>query len=141
MTSKSKFLEHLLATAQSRLNIGFSSLIDIDAYVELTLFKLKIKYKVNIMVQRSVILLLMMVVFVGCGEDEPDKVKPKVVDDVADEGPMKRILWETDGAKMALIPAGSFEMCNSSDKPEHWMMRSRPVHTVELDAFYIDNHH
>ena len=37
MTSKSKFLEHLLATAQSRLNIGFSGLIDIDAYVELTL--------------------------------------------------------------------------------------------------------
>ena len=39
------------------------------------------------MIQRSVILLLIMVVWVvwvvwvGCGEDEPDKVKPKEVDD------------------------------------------------------------
>ena len=37
------------------------------------------------MIQRPVIvlLLLMMVVWVGCGEDEPEKVKPKVVDEVA----------------------------------------------------------
>ena len=57
------------------------------------------------MIQRPVILLLllMMVVWVGCGEDEPEKVKPKVVDEVADEGPMKRIIWEADGAKMVLI--------------------------------------
>mgnify|MGYP000877256399 FL=1 len=35
------------------------------------------------MVQRSVILLLvMMIVFVGCGEDGPEKVKPK-----EEEGP------------------------------------------------------
>ena len=33
-------------------------------------FKLKIKYKVNIMTRRSVILLLIMVVWVGCGGDE-----------------------------------------------------------------------
>ena len=44
------------------------------------------------MVKRSVVVLplVLMVVFVGCGEDEPDKVKPKeVVDDkeVVDEGP------------------------------------------------------
>ena len=92
------------------------------------------------MIQRPVIvlLLLMMVVWVGCGEDEPEKVKPKVVDEVADEGPMKRIIWEADGAKMALIPAGSFEMGDSKDEPEAWMKRSLPVHTVELDAFYMD---
>ena len=91
------------------------------------------------MIQRLVVvLLLVMVVFVGCGDDEPDKVKPKVVDEVADEGPMKRIIWEADGAKMALIPAGSFEMGDSKDEPEAWMKRSLPVHTVELDAFYMD---
>ena len=92
------------------------------------------------MIQRPVIvlLLLMMVVWVGCGEDEPEKVKPKVVDEVADEGPMKRIIWEADGAKMALIPAGSFEMGDSKDEPEAWMKRSLPVHTVELDALYMD---
>ena len=56
------------------------------------------------MVQRFIaVLLVLMVVFVGCGEDEPEKVKPKEVDEVADEGPMKRIIWEADGAKMVLI--------------------------------------
>ncbi len=91
------------------------------------------------MIQRFVVVLLvLMVVFVGCGEDEPEKVKPKEVDEVADEGPMKRIIWEADGAKMALIPAGSFEMGDSKDEPEAWMKRSLPVHTVELDAFYMD---
>ena len=93
------------------------------------------------MVQRFIaVLLVLMVVFVGCGEDEPEKVKPKEVDEVADEGPMKRIIWETDGAKMALIPAGSFEMGDSKDEPEAWMKWSRPVHTIELDAFYMDVH-
>ena len=82
--------------------------------------------------------MLLLVVLVGCGEDEPEKVKPKEVD--ADEGPMKRIIWEADGASMALIPAGSFEMGDSKDEPEAWMKWSRPVHTVELDAFYMDVH-
>ena len=45
-----------------------------------------------------------------------------------------------DGAEMALIPAGSFEMGVSKDEPEAWMKRSHPVHTVELDAFYMDVH-
>ena len=89
--------------------------------------------KVNFMVQRSVILLLMMVVFVGCGEDEPEKVKPKEVDEVADERPMRRIIWEKDGAKMVLIPAGSFEM---GDHLDNWS-NALPVHTVELNAFYM----
>ena len=50
------------------------------------------------MVQRFIAVLLMFV-WVGCGEDEPDKVKPK-----EDEGPEKRIVWKKDGAEMALIP-------------------------------------
>ena len=71
------------------------------------------------MVKRFVVLLLLMlVVFVGCGEDEPEKVKPK---EVVDEAPEEGIIWKKDGARMALIPAGSFEM-------------------VELDAFYMDIH-
>ena len=61
------------------------------------------------MVQRSVILLLvMMVVLGGCGEDEPNKVKPK-----EDEEPEERIIWKKDGTEMVLIPAGSFEMGDS----------------------------
>jgi len=88
------------------------------------------------MVQRLVVVLLvLMVVFVGCGEDEPEKVKPK-----ENEGPVKEITWEKDGSKMALIPAGSFEMGDSKNDPENYMKRSRPVHTVELDGFYMDIH-
>ena len=82
------------------------------------------------MVKRLVIVLLMIVVLVGCGEDEPDRVKPKEVE-VVDEGP--EIIWETDGAVMRLIPAGSFEMgANDGDVDE------KPIHSVELDAFYMD---
>jgi formylglycine-generating enzyme required for sulfatase activity len=39
---------------------------------------------------------------------------------------------------MVLIPFGSFEMGDSKNEPESWMKRSRPVHTVELDEFYMD---
>jgi hypothetical protein len=82
------------------------------------------------MVKRLVIVLLMIVVLGGCGEDEPDRVKPKEVE-VVDEGP--EIIWETDGAVMRLIPAGSFEMgANDGDVDE------KPIHSVELDAFYMD---
>jgi len=42
--------------------------------------------------------------------------------------------------KMALIPAGSFEMGDSKNEPEDWMKPARPVHRVELDAFYMDVH-
>ena len=52
--------------------------------------------KVNMMVQRLVVLLLMMVVFVGCGDDES-------VEDLKDTDAKNIILG------MALIPAGSFD--------------------------------
>ncbi|HIA67965.1 TPA: formylglycine-generating enzyme family protein, partial [Candidatus Poribacteria bacterium] len=41
-----------------------------------------------------------------------------------------------DNAKMALIPAGSFEMGDHLDN----MADALPLHTVELDAFYMDIH-
>ena len=47
----------------------------------------------------------------------------------------EEIIWEKDGAKMALIPAGSFEM---GDHFNEGYASERPVHTVELDAFYMD---
>ena len=83
------------------------------------------------MIQRFVVVLLVMVFFVGCGEDEPEKVKPK-----EDERPAKRIIWKKDGSRMALIPAGSFEMGHHLGN----MANALPVHTVELDAFYMDIH-
>ncbi|MDP6596224.1 MAG: formylglycine-generating enzyme family protein [Candidatus Poribacteria bacterium] len=48
--------------------------------------------------------------------------------------PEQRITWEKDGAEMALIPAGSFEMGDHLDG----MSNALPVHTVELDRFYMD---
>ena len=53
--------------------------------------------------------------------------------------PNKIILGKA-GAKMALIPAGSFQMGDSKNEAESWMKRSRPVHKVKLDAFYMDVH-
>ena len=52
----------------------------------------------------------------------------------------EKITWKKDNSQMALIPVGSFEMGDSKNEPESWMKRSRPVHTVELDAFYMDVH-
>ena len=47
-----------------------------------------------------------------------------------------KIKWNKDGAKMILIPEGSFEMGDHLDN----MDNALPVHTVELDAFYMDIH-
>jgi len=52
----------------------------------------------------------------------------------------KKIIWKKDGAEMAYIPAGSFEMGDAMNEPDEWMEGARPVHTVELDVFYIDIH-
>ena len=47
----------------------------------------------------------------------------------------QKITWNKDGSQMALIPAGSFEMGFNEGKDDG---RELPVHTVELDAFYMD---
>ena len=47
----------------------------------------------------------------------------------------KKIIWEKDGSEMVLIPAGSFEM---GDHFEEGDGDEQPVHTVQLDAFYMD---
>jgi len=52
--------------------------------------------------------------------------------------PFMGITWEKDGSQMAYIPAGSFEMGDAKNVTESWTERSRPVHTVTLDGFYMD---
>ena len=47
----------------------------------------------------------------------------------------KEIIWGKDGVTMRLIPAGSFEM---GDHFNEGHSSERPVHRVELDAFYMD---
>ena len=49
-------------------------------------------------------------------------------------------VWDENGSKynvsgMALIPAGEFQMGSNGGYPDE-----RPVHTVYVDAFYIDTH-
>ena len=84
------------------------------------------------MVQRLVILLLVMVALVGSVRAEDAK---EVVIASAEELKgikAKKITWKKDGAKMVLIPAGSFDMGSGESSDE------QPVHTVYVDAFYMD---
>ena len=90
--------------------------------------------KVNMMVQRLVILLLVMVALVGSVRAEDAK---EVVIASAEELKgikAKKITWKKDGAKMVLIPAGSFDMGSGESSDE------QPVHTVYVDAFYMDEY-
>ena len=77
----------------------------------------------------------MLLVLVGCGDEFANEVK----DEVADTGPEKEIIWEKDGKEMVLIPAGSFEMGDHFNEGAD-DGRELPVHTVQLDAFYMDVH-
>ena len=43
-------------------------------------------------------------------------------------GLKERLTWNKDGAEMALVPAGSFEMGDAMNEPEGWMERSKPLH-------------
>jgi formylglycine-generating enzyme required for sulfatase activity/predicted Ser/Thr protein kinase len=45
-------------------------------------------------------------------------------------------VWETDGAVMVYVPAGTFWMGSSEDEPGN--VDARPQHEVYLDAFWID---
>jgi len=48
----------------------------------------------------------------------------------------EKIVWKKDGSEMMLIPGGSFEM---GDHFNEGGTNERPVHTVTLDGFYMDN--
>jgi formylglycine-generating enzyme required for sulfatase activity len=53
---------------------------------------------------------------------------------IADDGKKSdEIIWEKDGAKMRLIPAGEFSMGSNDGNDDE-----KPVHTVYVDAFYMD---
>lgn len=49
--------------------------------------------------------------------------------------PLETIVWEKDGAEMVLVPAGEFQMGSNMGDPDE-----KPIHTVHLDAFYIDKY-
>ena len=82
---------------------------------------------VSVVFRKSIVVLILLgLVFVGCGDE---LIKPK-------EGPKKVITWQTDGARMVLIPAGSCEMGDHFDEGD---ASEQPVHKVQLDAFYMDS--
>jgi len=59
----------------------------------------------------------------------------------ADDGKQSdEITWQKDGAKMRLIPAGEFSMGDHHGDVSWIKERATPVHTVYLDAFYIDKY-
>ncbi len=39
---------------------------------------------------------------------------------------------------MVMIPAGTFDMGDSKNDPIGWLKKSRPIHTVSVDSFYMD---
>ena len=57
------------------------------------------------------------------------------------EDKVERVCWwraqdkESSGRRMALIPAGSFEIRDHFDGEKAW---ERPVHAVELNTFHMD---
>lgn len=84
-------------------------------------------------------LLFALVLLAGCGEN-PNKPLDKDQTKVKSTGNehLKEIIWQTDGAKMALISEGSFQMGDVLKDPEDFMTPSLPTHRVSLNAFYID---
>ena len=54
-----------------------------------------------------------------------------------DPPPPEQITTQPDGRTMVLIPAGEFQM--GSNDPES-RVNEQPIHTVHVDAFYMDTH-
>ena len=84
---------------------------------------------------RKFVWLLALVILTGCGEEKDEVIKEEVKEE--NTGSAGRITWGKDGAEMALIPAGSFEMGDHFSEGDNDEL---PIHTVELDAFYMDIH-
>lgn len=83
------------------------------------------------MLKNVILLVLMGLFFIGCGDDEEsDEMKFSI----------QEIIWAKDGSRMILLPASNFEMGDASSEPDILMEHSLPIHTVELDDFYIDVH-
>ena len=72
-------------------------------------------------------------------KETSQETEKQIVDeqDIEPQPGKKEIVWQKDGAQMALIPAGNFEMGDALQEGEK---EEQPVHTIELDAFYMDVH-
>lgn len=71
--------------------------------------------------------ILSFLFFVACGEDELTEEEPPITTVPG--------IIEKDDVEMVLIPAGEFEMGSDDGQSNE-----KPVHTVYVDAFYIDKY-
>ena len=85
------------------------------------------------MAKDIILLVLLGFSVVSCSEDKSGEIKPVAI---GRGEPESIIFGKKDNGKMVLIPAGSFEMGDHLDNMENAL----PVHTVELDAFYMDRY-
>ena len=80
---------------------------------------------------------LFLLICFGCSDESSNQDETVKDDIIVKTGPEKEIVWEKDGKEMVLIPAGSFEMGDHFSEGKEVEL---PVHTVTLDAFYMDTH-
>merc|ERR1711964_628268 len=90
---------------------------------------------------RNLNYLFAFLLLIGMGttaQEAAENQVPEVPKGLADDGLVlaAQITWEKDNSQMVLIPSGSFEMGDRIDG----LSRALPVHTVELDEFYMDVH-
>ena len=85
------------------------------------------------MTKRLVVVLLMVVLAGSVGAEDTKEVVIASAEELKGIK-AKKITWKKDGAKMLLIPTDSFQMGSGESSDEE------PVHTVYVDAFYMDKY-
>ena len=84
-------------------------------------------------------LLFALVLLGGCSESPTKPIeRSQTRTKSADNELSKEIIWQTDSAKMVLIPEGSFQMGDALKDPEEFMRPSLPTHQVSVNGFYMD---
>ena len=80
----------------------------------------------------AVCLFAIAIVMVGCDEPIEEMLPPPVTEPSVTEPPPV-----TPPEGMVLIPAGQFQMGSNDDEAQN---DEQPVHTVHIDAFFMDEH-
>ena len=94
----------------------------------------------------SIALIIVLISLMSCAEDIPDPITMEELEELLggseageqateEHTDLPERITGKDGAPMVLIPAGEFQMGSNDSKDNQ-----KPVHTVYLDAFYIDIH-
>ena len=100
--------------------------------------------RVQLLLARILLILFCLIMPTSC-DLVPDAVKEQYL--TQNEGKIRplKLVWKKDQSKMKLIPSGSFQMGDANLYPEAMLGEEqsgekppRPVHTVELSAFYMD---